>query len=82
MTRRRVSPRNVTFRLEPTTRTDLVCVACGGFRTEYAVALADGGESQAGAHAGCVERVRARRATRTRGRGPSNDVTPTGTDGE
>jgi hypothetical protein len=49
-----------------TKRTDLVCIACGRFRTELAIAVGDAGDdkSEAGLHRACVERVETRGSRR------------------
>lgn len=49
--------------LERVTRTDLICVACGRFRTEWA--LVPGGqmaefEAVAGVHTGCIDQLAVR----------------------
>lgn len=51
-------PITIRVRFVPTTRTDLICVACGGFNTDLAVEAATGREHQAGVHKRCVDRVR------------------------
>lgn len=47
--------------IEKTTRTDLMCIACGGFRTEFAI-VPEGFDPCAGVHRACIERVHVRRA--------------------
>lgn len=48
--------KTLTVRLAATTRTDLVCISCGGFRCEYAVGLATDlvANASAGIHKRCV----------------------------
>lgn len=47
--------RRLTVQLAPTTRTDLMCIYCGGFRTEYAVVpVVAGADEQAGVHVVCM----------------------------
>lgn len=55
--------------LEKTTRTDLICIACGVFRTEYAIASAHG-EAQAGVHTRCLGAL-GKRAPREREEAPA-----------
>lgn len=52
-----------------TKRTDLVCIACGRFRTELAIAVGDAGDekSEAGVHRACVELVETRGGRRKGG---------------
>lgn len=40
-----------------TTRTDLPCIGCGGFRTELAVVVLGEGEAHCGLHERCVGKV-------------------------
>jgi hypothetical protein len=55
--------------LVPTRRTDLVCMSCGRFRTEFAVVPIGGDttretiDSHVGVHRACVDRVHSRRKT-------------------
>lgn len=49
--------RILLVRVGEVARTDLVCIACGRFRTEYAIERNDGEEVQAGLHAGCIKDV-------------------------
>ena len=51
--------RNVKVRLERVTRTDLLCLVCGSFRTEWGVGAGSDGsdgehEMQAGVHTRCI----------------------------
>lgn len=52
----------IKVRLEKTTRTDLMCIACGNFQTEFAV-VCHGDESNfvAGVHRICINSVHVRR---------------------
>jgi hypothetical protein len=56
--------RTLKIQLVRTDRTDLCCISCGRFKTEFAVARADGEESQAGVHRKCLDDVKVRRATK------------------
>lgn len=58
--RRPTKPVCVRVRFSPTERTDLICIGCGTFRTDYAIAAA-GAEPQVGLHRGCVGVVRIQR---------------------
>jgi hypothetical protein len=49
-------------RLEPTSRTDLMCLSCGGFRTQLLVVPGPGLEPQVGVHKACLKAVKATRA--------------------
>jgi hypothetical protein len=48
--------------LEPADGTHLYCIACGGYRTEYAVV--NGGDPQSGIHKKCIEAVHKKRGTK------------------
>jgi hypothetical protein len=48
---------NLRISLVEVNRTDLVCIACGGFRTEMAIATS--GELQVGLHKKCIPLVKA-----------------------
>ena len=50
----------IRVRLVPTERSDLVCLACGMFRTQYAVLSQASGGAQVGCHAGCIAYVAVR----------------------
>ena len=54
---------NIRIALVPTTRTDLMCCACGSFRTQYAVDV-PGQEPQVGLHQRCMPALRVRGAPR------------------
>jgi hypothetical protein len=45
-----------------TTRTDVMCIACGMFRSEFEVC--NGGEAEVGVHRKCIDRVKVRRFKR------------------
>lgn len=49
--------------VQRTKRTDLTCMACGRFRTEYEVVVAGGGEPHAGVHTACMESVHHKRSS-------------------
>lgn len=53
--------KTLKVRLEKTTRTDLICIGCGGFRTEFAV-VTKGDFVAVGVHRACIEDVHVRRA--------------------
>lgn len=53
----------IKIQLEKTSRTDLICVSCGGFVTEYAIVRGGGFEPNAGIHRSCINDVHVRRAT-------------------
>ena len=55
--------RNIRIALVPTDRTDLMCTACGGFRTQYAIDV-PGREPQVGLHLRCIPALRVRGAPR------------------
>lgn len=48
--------RNIKIQLVATDRTDLVCVLCGRFQTEFAVVLpgGSGDEAHTGVHKRCI----------------------------
>jgi len=55
--------RNVKVALERVTRTDLICVSCGDFRTEWAIVPGKIGgveDAVAGVHTRCVEALHVR----------------------
>ncbi len=56
--------KNVKVALERVTRTDLICVSCGDFRTEWAIvpAVKAGGveDAQAGVHTKCIDSLHVR----------------------
>ena len=62
--------KRILIELQPTERTDLLCIACGGFinvggllkRRGFAIETAAAEEHQAGIHAACMPHVRAKRA--------------------
>jgi hypothetical protein len=58
--------KTLKVRLEKTSRTDLVCIACGQFRTEFAIMTAES-SSEAGVHRECIGRVHVRRAASPEG---------------
>ena len=52
----------IKIALERVTRTDLICIACGNFRTEWAVVPAgDAEEAIAGCHTKCMDGLHVRR---------------------
>lgn len=54
----KLRPQHVRIFVTPTGRTDLVCIACGGFRTEYELQTnAQSGVAQAGVHSRCIADV-------------------------
>ena len=75
-----MSRTTLTVRLRDTTRTDLVCIACGGFRTELAVVVpgdrndllvAEGADPSAGIHKRCLKLVKGSRARRRKAAAPT-----------
>jgi hypothetical protein len=46
--------KNMKVRLEKIKRTDLICVGCGNFRTDWAIVPRSGVEPVAGVHSGCI----------------------------
>jgi len=55
--------RHVKIALERMTRTDLICVACGGFRTEWAivpVTRPEDWDPVAGVHTRCIDSLHVR----------------------
>lgn len=56
--------RNVKIALERVTRTDLICVSCGDFRTEWAIVPSAGGvsvdDAVAGVHTRCIDKLHVR----------------------
>jgi hypothetical protein len=64
-----MTPKTMTLCVAPTSRTDLLCVVCGGFRTELAIVAAAGGvdgDAHAGVHRKCLRADRAARLGRRR----------------
>jgi hypothetical protein len=56
--RKRGDSRAIRVELAPTTRTDLVCIACGLFQTEYEIVVPGlEGDPQAGCHTHCLAAV-------------------------
>lgn len=51
----------IRLRLIPADGTHLYCIACGSYRTEFAID--NGGEPQSGIHKKCVDSVKVRRKT-------------------
>jgi len=55
--------RHVKVTLERVTRTDLICVACGGFRTEWAIVPAarpEDWDPWVGVHTKCIDKLHVR----------------------
>lgn len=55
--------KNVKVALERVTRTDLICVSCGNFRTEWAIVPAPAGgveDAVAGVHTKCIDNLHVR----------------------
>lgn len=56
--------KSIRIKLEKTTRTDLMCVACGQFRTEFACVPNSGTEdAQSGVHRKCIPTIHTKRST-------------------
>ena len=53
-------PKHLRLLLTPTDRTDLMCIACGGFRTELSLP-----EEHAGIHKRCIKGIHAAKRSRT-----------------
>lgn len=54
--------KNIKIALERVTRTDLICIACGMFRTEWGVVPAAGDieDAVAGCHTKCIDTLHVR----------------------
>jgi hypothetical protein len=48
--------------LEKVSRTDLICIGCGNFRTEWAIVPIGGAEPVAGLHTKCIPGMHVRHA--------------------
>ena len=46
--------KHMKIKLERVQRTDLICVGCGNFRTEWAIVPSPGVEPVAGVHSKCI----------------------------
>jgi hypothetical protein len=57
--------KNIKIKLERVQRTDLICVSCGNFRTEWAIVPAPDGEPVSGVHTKCISMLRVTRAKKT-----------------
>lgn len=55
----------IRIRAVPTTRTDLICVRCGCFRTQFAIVPVPGSEEHVGVHKGCLLEYGSRRGAHT-----------------
>lgn len=51
---------NIRLRLQPTQRTDVMCLACLQFRCEEVIVRADGTETDTGVHRKCASEVAAK----------------------
>lgn len=60
MGRRATKPRRLRIELVPTERTDLICISCGGFRTDLEVKRFHD-PAMAGLHSSCINDVRVTR---------------------
>lgn len=49
--------------IQKTTRTDLVCMSCGQFRTEFEVVRTGGHEPHVGVHRACIDHVHTKRSS-------------------
>ena len=62
----------VKVAIERVSRTDLICVSCGRFRTEWAIVAPGSDEPVAGVHAGCVDKLHVKHARKPK----ESEVTP------
>jgi hypothetical protein len=53
--------------LEKVSRTDLICIGCGSFRTEWAIVPIGGAEPVAGLHTKCIPSMHVRHARKLKG---------------
>ena len=53
---------NVKMHMVKTTNTATICVACGGFRADFAATLDDGSQTEYGVHRKCKPRLHVKRA--------------------
>lgn len=59
----KAAARTIRVRLVPVTRTDLMCLVCGMFRTELGVAHGGEGDMQIGVHKRCVDEAHSKRGS-------------------
>jgi hypothetical protein len=45
----------IKVKLEKVQRTDLICIGCGCFRTDWAIVSSPGAEPVAGVHSKCID---------------------------
>jgi hypothetical protein len=57
--------KTIKIEIVPTDRTDLLCIRCGMFRTDYAVQPSPGAEQHVGVHAACLREARGQSAVRS-----------------
>jgi hypothetical protein len=55
--------RTIRVQLVPITRTDLMCVVCGCFRTELGISHTGEGDMQSGLHRACIDAVHVKRGS-------------------
>lgn len=73
--------RTLTVRLIPTTRTDLLCLVCGRFRTEAAVLVGeqiDRDFAEVGIHRRCIPKRAATSKASAASRRPSGEASDSG----
>jgi hypothetical protein len=71
--------KHMKVRLEKVKRTDLICVACGDFRTDWAIVPGPGAEPQAGVHSRCIQHMHVRH-TRKKSEAPESGELPVSKD--
>lgn len=65
----------IKVKLEKVQRTDLICIGCGCFRTDWAIVPTPGAEPVAGIHSKCIGALHVKHARKA-------SVPPTSADGE
>ena len=63
--------------LERVSRTDLICIGCGCFRTEWAIVSMGGAEPVAGLHTKCIPGMHVRHTRKVKTSGDASDVAET-----
>ena len=57
---------NINVKIVRTKRSDVMCLACTGFRADHVILRTDGSETDMGVHKKCVPDLHARRATKVK----------------
>lgn len=65
----------IKVKLEKVQRTDLICIGCGCFRTDWAIVPSPGAEPVAGIHSKCIGNLHVKHTRKT-------SVPPAPADGE